>query len=621
MNCWSSAAPVPPTAVSRSVLLPRWVSHGSDAHCGGVYSLGVLLRRSCLGMNYIYFSSNKNNDLDYGLTPAHLYQCILGALPESLDRQGNPLPHFRTLFLSTRKAEATWPESTTSLQGRIFMLELHPHIKQGANIGIKPDFTEQSLSWTWTCLASPGQKTKRLQNTVQQHMLDPLSKHVHLTPIPSCAAGLNWLQHPETNSVGPQRPPYLQENTGYQNAGVLWHCWSLRISYTFPWPLWETQRLLKRQWMPTGMLQIMSNYIRSVCSSTQLAPWMSAESNALWKGHVSKMPICRHCCRSRQTPIHWKWLRISQPATWDFLWRFARSLTPLSWFKLHVLLIFKKDIFHVGMQKPMHCCTEWLSLTTQQQQLLKCHVRDVCEIVSGWTKIKMKLKDPPLETSLPPVRFFSILRKGHKCGDAQSFEIKCKENCTRCHADTDNSKPNNNKSQQLSRSTAHFNVNAGSRQNMEKNRNKVLKSKVKSAAAWARLTPELCHRKHLLTQGVIPCLLWNSRGFAFPLSPSLLSRLSSVVLWWSETSTPPVFPACSIHANISPGYSFLPGDFPAYQAVRACLGKPGFPRTRLPGQGQTLACSFHPPHVSTSCRQTDRQTTSLRTPRFASWLG
>lgn len=131
----------------------------------------------------------------------------------------------------------------------------------------------------------------------------------------------------------------------------------------------------------------------------------------------------------------------------------------------------------------MHRCTEWLSLTAQQQQLLKSHVRDVCETVNGCTKIKMKLKDPPLETSLPPVRFFSILRKGHKCGDAQSFEIKCKENCTRCHADTDNSKPNNNKSQQLSRSTAHFNVNAGSRQNMEKNRSKVLKSKVKSAAA------------------------------------------------------------------------------------------------------------------------------------------
>lgn len=52
-------SPVPPAAVSRSVLEPRWVSHGSDARRDGVHSLGVLLRRSSSGMNDIYFSSEQ----------------------------------------------------------------------------------------------------------------------------------------------------------------------------------------------------------------------------------------------------------------------------------------------------------------------------------------------------------------------------------------------------------------------------------------------------------------------------------------------------------------------------------------------------------------------------------
>lgn len=71
-----------------------------------------------------------------------------------------------------------------------------------------------------------------------------------------------------------------------------------------------------------------------------------------------------------------------------------------------------------------------------------------------------------------------ILRNVDNYEDAQCFELKCKENCTRCHADTDNSKPSNSKSQWLSSSAAHFNVSAGLRQNMEKNRNKGLESKV-----------------------------------------------------------------------------------------------------------------------------------------------
>ena len=47
----------------------------------------------------------------------------------------------------------------------------------------------------------------------------------------------------------------------------------------------------------------------------------------------------------------------------------------------------------------MYCGTEWLCLTAHQHQLLKHHVQDTCEAVSGCTEMQMKLEDLPLETS------------------------------------------------------------------------------------------------------------------------------------------------------------------------------------------------------------------------------
>lgn len=58
------------------------------------------------------FLLNKNNDLDYRLTPARSHQRALGGLPESLARQGNPLPHFRTLFLCRLAAQSVPGEQT-----------------------------------------------------------------------------------------------------------------------------------------------------------------------------------------------------------------------------------------------------------------------------------------------------------------------------------------------------------------------------------------------------------------------------------------------------------------------------------------------------------------------------
>lgn len=88
-SCRPPAAPVPPVAVSRSVLEPRRVSHGSSgARHGGVCALGVLLRSSS-GMNDIYSFLNKNSDFDYGLTyPTRLGR---GAIPPLMSGPRSPV--------------------------------------------------------------------------------------------------------------------------------------------------------------------------------------------------------------------------------------------------------------------------------------------------------------------------------------------------------------------------------------------------------------------------------------------------------------------------------------------------------------------------------------------------
>ena len=57
---------------------------------------------------------NKNNDLHYRLTPALLHRCVLSGLPESLDRQGNPPPRFRTSFLCRLAGQAVPRKQTLS---------------------------------------------------------------------------------------------------------------------------------------------------------------------------------------------------------------------------------------------------------------------------------------------------------------------------------------------------------------------------------------------------------------------------------------------------------------------------------------------------------------------------
>lgn len=120
-----------------------------------------------------------------------------------------------------------------------------------------------------------------------------------------------------------------------------------------------------------------------------------------------------------------------------------------------------------------------------------------------------------------------------------------------------------------------------------------------SGAPWAR---EYCHLKRLLTQGVI----WISRGFAFLLP--CFSCKGCFLFCFDDQN----FPISRIPGWLHPckhlsWWCFLRRDFPTYWAVRAHLGEPNFSRTRLCSQRQTLTRSFHPPHVSRSCQQTDRQ--------------
>lgn len=134
------------------------------------------------------------------------------------------------------------------------MLELHPLIKQGANIGIKPDFTEQSLSWTLSTSGIPRMKNVTTKYCSAVCVRSTLK--MCLFDITTVLCVKSWMnQHPKLNSVGFQRLPDFNRNTGYQNTGVLWDCRSLRIHFH------GIYRWCKGSWDTSGHIKQYSNCV------------------------------------------------------------------------------------------------------------------------------------------------------------------------------------------------------------------------------------------------------------------------------------------------------------------------------------------------------------------------